>query len=197
MACGCCVGMACRADALLGSRYGGKAMARRSFDIADVYGRGACESLLGEVFAANPGLRDRVILQSKVGIRKEDDGFTWYDFSKEHIIEAVDASLSRLGVDHVDSMLLQTCHIDGEMPPVERAIVCARLGRVKRAKAMAMRFGSNVPSVAHVSAAANVPYRWARCRQLNAPSVAHVSATSNVHNRWRRARSAVVAACEK
>ena len=95
MACGCCVGMACRADALLGSRYGGKAMARRPFDIADVYGRGACEGLLGEAFAANPGLRDRVILQSKVGIRKEDDGFTWYDFSKEHIIEAVDASLSR------------------------------------------------------------------------------------------------------
>lgn len=68
-----------------------------ALDIADVYGRGACESLLGEVFAANPGLRDRVFLQSKVGIRKEDDGFTWYDFSKEHIIEAVDASLSRLG----------------------------------------------------------------------------------------------------
>lgn len=66
-----------------------------ALDIADVYGRGACESLLGEAFAANPGLRDRVILQSKVGIRKEDDGFTWYDFSKEHIIEAVDASLSR------------------------------------------------------------------------------------------------------
>lgn len=108
-------------------------MARRSFDIADVYGRGACESLLGEVFAANPGLRDRVFLQSKVGIRKEDDGFTWYDFSKEHIIEAVDASLSRLGVDHVDSMLLQTCHIDGEMPPVERAIGCARLRHLKRA----------------------------------------------------------------
>ena len=47
-----------------------------ALDIADVYGRGACESLLGEVFAANPGLRDRVFLQSKVGIRKEDDGFT-------------------------------------------------------------------------------------------------------------------------
>lgn len=104
-------------------------MARRPFDIADVYGRGACESLLGEVFAANPGLRDRVFLQSKVGIRKEDDGFTWYDFSKEHIIEAVDASLSRLGVDHVDSMLLQTCHIDGR---------CRQL---------------NVPSFAHVRTA--------------------------------------------
>ena len=131
-----------------------------ALDIADVYGRGACESLLGEVFAANPGLRDRVFLQSKVGIRKEDDGFTWYDFSKEHIIEAVDASLSRLGVDHVDSMLLQTCHIDGEMPPVERAIGCARSHGMKRAKAMAMRFGSNVPSVAHVSAAPDVPYQW-------------------------------------
>lgn len=104
-------------------------MARRSFDIADVYGCGACESLLGEVFAANPGLRDRVFLQSKVGIRKEDDGFTWYDFSKEHIIAAVDASLSRLGVDHVDSMLLQTCHIDGR---------CRQL---------------NVPSFAHVRTA--------------------------------------------
>lgn len=77
-----------------------------ALDIADVYGRGTCESILGEVFAANPGLRDRVFLQSKVGIRKEPDGFTWYDFSKEHIIEAVDAGLARMGVDHVDSMLL-------------------------------------------------------------------------------------------
>ena len=77
-----------------------------ALDIADVYGRGTCETILGEVFAANPGLRDRVFLQSKVGIRKEPDGFTWYDFSKEHIIEAVDAGLARMGVDHVDSMLL-------------------------------------------------------------------------------------------
>lgn len=36
-----------------------------ALEIADVYGRGACESLPGEVFAANPGLRDRVFLQSK------------------------------------------------------------------------------------------------------------------------------------
>ncbi len=77
-----------------------------AIDIADIYGAGACESLLGEAFAANPGLRDRVFLQSKVGIRKGADGFTWFDFSKEYIVEAVNAGLSRMGVDHVDSMLL-------------------------------------------------------------------------------------------
>lgn len=77
-----------------------------ALDIADVYGLGKCESILGEVFKANPGLRDKFFLQTKFGIRKEESGFTWYDFSKDYLVEAADACLERLGVDHVDCLLL-------------------------------------------------------------------------------------------
>ena len=64
-------------------------------DTADCYANGAAEQVLGDTFAANPGLREKVFLQSKCGIRNDED-FTWFDFSKEHILEAVDASLKRL-----------------------------------------------------------------------------------------------------
>ena len=75
------------------------------FDTADCYANGRAEELLGEVFQRDSGLRDKVFLQSKCGIRNED-GITWYDFSREHIISAVEASLSRLKTDHLDSLLL-------------------------------------------------------------------------------------------
>lgn len=74
-------------------------------DTADIYAKGKSEEILGDVFAENPGLRDKVILQSKCGIRIDDD-FTWYDYSKEHILEAVDGSLKRLKTDYLDSLLL-------------------------------------------------------------------------------------------
>lgn len=78
-----------------------------ALDTADIYGDGLCEEILGDTFAANRGLRDRVWLQTKAGIRRhEDPTFTYFDFSKEHIIEGVNASLKRLQTDHVDSLLL-------------------------------------------------------------------------------------------
>lgn len=73
-------------------------------DTADIYARGKSEQVLGDTFAAHPSLRQRVFLQSKCGIRPEE--FTWYDFSKEHIIESVEGSLRRLRTDHLDSLLL-------------------------------------------------------------------------------------------
>ena len=75
------------------------------FDTADCYANGGAEELLGRVFEANPSLRSKVFLQSKCGIRNQD-GITWYDFSKEHIINSVNASLSRLKTDYLDSLLL-------------------------------------------------------------------------------------------
>ena len=62
-----------------------------AFDHADIYGGGKSEEVFGEVLAAKPGLRDRIFLQSKCGIRK---GF--FDFSKEHIMGSVEGSLKRL-----------------------------------------------------------------------------------------------------
>ncbi|MFZ2461568.1 MAG: aldo/keto reductase [Streptococcus infantarius] len=75
-----------------------------AFDIADCYGHGKCEQILGEVLKRRPDLREKMWIQSKCGIRMEE--FTYFDFSKEHILEAVDGILERLNVDYIDSLLL-------------------------------------------------------------------------------------------
>ncbi len=75
-------------------------------DIADCYSNGKAESLLGEVFKKNPSLRKDFFLQSKCGIKKEQGKQTIFDFSKEHILEAVEGSLKRLNTDHLDCLLL-------------------------------------------------------------------------------------------
>lgn len=87
-------------------------------DTADCYTNGKAEEVLGNTFAENPGLREKVFLQSKCGIRNDED-FTWFDFSKEHILEAVDASLQRLQTDHLDCLLLH--RPDALMEPEEIA----------------------------------------------------------------------------
>ena len=76
-----------------------------ALDTADIYADGKCEEILGDAFASRPGLRDKCFLQTKCGIRKDPD-FTWFDFSKEHIVEAAERSLKRLRTDHVDCLLL-------------------------------------------------------------------------------------------
>jgi len=71
------------------------------FDHADVYGGGKCEEKFSEALDMKPSLRDKMILQTKVGISKD-----CFDFSKEHILEAVDGSLKRLRTEYVDVVLL-------------------------------------------------------------------------------------------
>src|SRR5690606_29569163 len=60
------------------------------FDHADIYGGGQSEAKFAEALEMKSGLREKMLLQSKCGIRQ---GF--WDFSKEHILEAVDGSLKR------------------------------------------------------------------------------------------------------
>ena len=88
-----------------------------AFDIADCYGHGKCEQILGEVLKCRPDLREKMWIQSKCGIRMEE--FTYFDFSKEHILEAVDDILERLNVDYIDSLLLH--RPDALMEPAEIA----------------------------------------------------------------------------
>lgn len=76
------------------------------FDTADVYGLGKSSEVLGQALKDLGVKRDSVWLQTKFGIVSTDKGNQRYDFSKEHLIEALDAELSRLGTDHVDSVLL-------------------------------------------------------------------------------------------
>ena len=75
-----------------------------AFDLADIYGGGRCEELLGQVLNNRPDLRERMWIQSKCGIRIEE--FTYFDFSKDYILESVDGILQRLHVDYLDSLLL-------------------------------------------------------------------------------------------
>ena len=75
-----------------------------AFDLADIYGGGRCEELLGQVLKHRPDLREKMWIQSKCGIRIEE--FTYFDFSKDYILESVDGILQRLQVDYLDSLLL-------------------------------------------------------------------------------------------
>ena len=71
------------------------------FDHADIYGGGQSEARFAEALGLNAALREKMLLQSKCGIRKGS-----FDFSKEHILAAVDGSLQRLRTDYLDVLLL-------------------------------------------------------------------------------------------
>lgn len=93
------------------------------FDHADIYGgNGGCEQRFGDFLRANPGLRQHMLIQTKCGIR----GGT-YDFSKAHILEAVEGSLRRLGTEQVDFLLLH--RPDTLMEPEEVAEAFDQLHR--------------------------------------------------------------------
>jgi predicted oxidoreductase len=72
------------------------------FDHADIYGAGQCEEIFAEVLPMKPSLREKIILQSKCGIRPG----VMFDFSKEHILNSVDGILKRLKTDYLDVLLL-------------------------------------------------------------------------------------------
>ncbi|MFE8884590.1 aldo/keto reductase family oxidoreductase [Pseudarthrobacter enclensis] len=77
------------------------------FDHADIYRNGKSEAVFGEVLAGTAGLRDRIRLQTKCGIRLNERGLqTHYDLSRDAILERVDGSLRRLRTDYVDVLLL-------------------------------------------------------------------------------------------
>lgn len=77
------------------------------FDHADIYGGGDSETLFGEVLHDSPALRDRIVIQSKCGIRTAGaNGPKRYDFSKRYVIASVEASLERLGIEHLDLLML-------------------------------------------------------------------------------------------
>ena len=71
------------------------------FDHADIYGGGECEKIFAEAVHMSPLVRDKIILQSKCGIRSG-----MFDFSKEHILSSVDAILKRLKTEYLDVLLL-------------------------------------------------------------------------------------------
>jgi predicted oxidoreductase len=94
------------------------------FDHANIYARGRAEDVFGRVLKERPSLRDRIVLQSKVGIRWADEPSGTpqrFDFSYEHIVEATDAILRRLQTDHLDILLLHRPDVLLEGEEVARA----------------------------------------------------------------------------
>lgn len=80
------------------------------FDHADIYGDTACESIFGEALKLHPDWRDNLVIATKCGICFEDEPIAGlphrYDFSHRHIIESVEGSLQRLGVETIDLLML-------------------------------------------------------------------------------------------
>ncbi len=96
------------------------------FDHADIYCCGKSETVFAQVLKDDPTLRDRIILQSKCGIRFPNDALISgepprYDFSYEHIIRATEGILSRLGISHLDILLLHRPDPLAEPAEVARA----------------------------------------------------------------------------
>ena len=82
-----------------------------SFDLADIYGDYMAEPLFGEALATMPGVRERIQLVSKCGIRlassrRPANTINSYDTSRAHVLASVDESLRALGTDRLDLLLV-------------------------------------------------------------------------------------------
>ncbi|MBP0727353.1 aldo/keto reductase [Bacillus sp. RG28] len=79
------------------------------FDYADIYAFGKAEIVFGQVLKNKPIIRENIIIQSKSGIRLDDEESgvpARYDFSKPYILESVEGILTRLEIDYLDILLL-------------------------------------------------------------------------------------------
>lgn len=91
------------------------------FDHADIYKGGRSEEVFGKILKNKPALRDKIILQSKAGIKHHHGVLksNVYDTSKEYIFGQVDAILTRLHTDYLDVFMIH--RPDPLMHPVELA----------------------------------------------------------------------------
>lgn len=80
-------------------------------DHADIYGDYRCETLFGQALKIDPSVRDDIQVVSKCDIKLVSEAapnrkINHYDTSYRHILESVDNSLSRLGVEKLDVLLI-------------------------------------------------------------------------------------------
>ena len=94
------------------------ALGINSFDLADIYGAGKCEELVGEVLKKNPDLRSKMYIQSKVGIVPG----CGYNNSYEYIISATKKVLERLHITYLDSLLIHRVDIFLDNEEVYKAV---------------------------------------------------------------------------
>lgn len=82
-----------------------------TFDHADIYGNYSCEALFGQAIKAQPSLKDRIEIVTKTDIMLLSDQWPGtrvkhYDTSAAHVTASVERSLSRIGVDVIDLLLI-------------------------------------------------------------------------------------------
>ena len=111
-----------------------------SFDHADIYGDYRVEGLFGEALAAAPGLRKRMQIITKCGIklvspRRPAHASKSYDTSSAHVVASVENSLRSLHTDHLDLLLIH--RPDALLEPEALAATFADL----RAAGKVMHFG--------------------------------------------------------
>ncbi len=106
------------------------------FDHADIYGGGRAESIFGQALRQAPGVRDRIAIATKCGIRFSGDPQPAsphrYDFSASHIVRSCEQSLRRLGIEFID--LYQLHRPDYLMDPAEVADAFDQLRRTGKAR---------------------------------------------------------------
>lgn len=87
------------------------------FDHADFYGNFQSEVRFGEVLAKNPSLREKIVLQSKCGIRTTG----YYDSSYEHIVDCVNNSLKKMNTEYLDCLLIHRPDVLADVNEMARA----------------------------------------------------------------------------
>jgi len=109
-------------------------------DTADIYGPFTNEQLVGRAIADR---RDRVVLATKFGnVRKPDGTFVGVNGSPEYVRQACDASLARLGVDHID--LYYQHRVDPKVPIEDTVGAMAQL--VRRGKVRYLGLSEAAPA---------------------------------------------------
>lgn len=106
------------------------------FDQADIYCHGETEKIFGQVLKESSGMRERVVIATKCGIRmaaepKPDSPYR-YDFSADYITRSCEQSLKRLGIETID--LYQLHRPDYLMDPQEIAGAFEQLKRAGKVR---------------------------------------------------------------
>jgi aryl-alcohol dehydrogenase-like predicted oxidoreductase len=144
-------------------------------DTANVYGRGAAETVLGEVLAGHE--RSTYVLATKVYFPMSD---TDRGLSAEQIHKQIDASLERLRTDHVD---LYQCHRYDDATPLEETMG-ALTDVVRAGKARHIGFSEWPAEKIEASLAIPGSARW-------------VSSQPQYSMLWRAPEAAVIPLCER
>lgn len=105
-------------------------------DTADSYGQGQAELYIGQALGAHKNAdwdRSKIMICTKFGNRVLDDGKMVQDFSPEHLVRAVDASLTRLSCDYLDILLFHSPPENFDWANYDREPLdeLVRLGKIK------------------------------------------------------------------